>query len=266
MEIHKPKPVHNWRELLTEIGVVVIGVCIALAAEQAAEWVHWRNQVADARQDIATEMAFNVQGAIIRLKEQACVERRLDELGKILDTASGSGSLPPVGIISAPILRQWNSGVWESVLAAQVASHFPREDLSRLAGSYNFVQLANSEHISETEVWGKLSAIAGPGRRLDAASDAELRKELSLARQFERNLAGIALNILSSVKAQNLPYSRSELAAIAAIPGRSLTAFPICRPIGAVPPQYGESTFPKSPTALEEGVKLLPNFNSPAAE
>ena len=23
MEIHKPKPVHNWRELLTEIGVVV---------------------------------------------------------------------------------------------------------------------------------------------------------------------------------------------------------------------------------------------------
>lgn len=24
MEIHKPKPVHNWRELLTEIGVVVI--------------------------------------------------------------------------------------------------------------------------------------------------------------------------------------------------------------------------------------------------
>src|SRR6185437_9249744 len=33
VEIHKPKPVHNWREFLTEIGVVVIGVCIALAAE-----------------------------------------------------------------------------------------------------------------------------------------------------------------------------------------------------------------------------------------
>jgi N-acyl homoserine lactone hydrolase len=32
MEIHKPKPVHSWRELLTEIGVVAIGVAIALAA------------------------------------------------------------------------------------------------------------------------------------------------------------------------------------------------------------------------------------------
>ena len=33
MEIHKPKPVHNWRELLTEIGVVVIGILIALSLE-----------------------------------------------------------------------------------------------------------------------------------------------------------------------------------------------------------------------------------------
>ena len=34
MHPHKPKPVHNWREFLTEIGVVVIGVCIALGAAQ----------------------------------------------------------------------------------------------------------------------------------------------------------------------------------------------------------------------------------------
>ena len=97
MEIHKPKPVHNWRELLTEIGVVVIGVCIALAAEQAVEWVHWRNQVTEARQAIASEMAGNLTSAIARLGTQACVESRLDELGQILDSASRSGSLPPVG-------------------------------------------------------------------------------------------------------------------------------------------------------------------------
>src|SRR3954464_2108182 len=47
VEFHKPKPVHNWREFLAEIGVVVIGVCIALAAEQTVEWLHWRTQVAE---------------------------------------------------------------------------------------------------------------------------------------------------------------------------------------------------------------------------
>jgi hypothetical protein len=38
MDIHKPKPVHSWRELLTEVGVIVIGVSIALAGGQTMEW------------------------------------------------------------------------------------------------------------------------------------------------------------------------------------------------------------------------------------
>jgi hypothetical protein len=45
VEIHKPKPVHNWREFLTELGTIVLGICIALGGEQALEWNHWRNQV-----------------------------------------------------------------------------------------------------------------------------------------------------------------------------------------------------------------------------
>ena len=36
LEIHKPKPVHNWRELASEVGAVV-GIIIALSAEQLLE-------------------------------------------------------------------------------------------------------------------------------------------------------------------------------------------------------------------------------------
>jgi len=267
MEVHhKPKPVHSWRELLTEIGVVVIGVCIALAAEQAVEWVHWRNQVADARQAIASEMADNVRGSINRLREQACVDRRLDELGQILDAASRSGSLPPVGQIGEPSLQPWVSGAWESVVASQAASHFSRQELARLARSYNYVQLANGVHVSEAEVWGSLSAVAGPGRRLDPASEAELRKELSLARQYERNLSGLAFQILLSLKSQNLPYNQNELDAIAASRDHPLTASNslICGPIGAVPPQYGQSGYSERRNLLEDGIKLVPDAATPA--
>ncbi len=37
MDIHKPKPVHSWREFATEIGIVVIGIAIALGGEQIIE-------------------------------------------------------------------------------------------------------------------------------------------------------------------------------------------------------------------------------------
>jgi hypothetical protein len=36
MHIHKPKPLHGIREFLSEIGVIVVGVLIALGLEQAS--------------------------------------------------------------------------------------------------------------------------------------------------------------------------------------------------------------------------------------
>ena len=50
MDIHKPKPVHSWRELLSEVGVVVIGIVIALTGEQAVEAVHHAEQRHELRQ------------------------------------------------------------------------------------------------------------------------------------------------------------------------------------------------------------------------
>ena len=31
MDIHKPDPVHSWRDLAKEVGIIVLGVLIALA-------------------------------------------------------------------------------------------------------------------------------------------------------------------------------------------------------------------------------------------
>jgi len=57
MEIHKPKPIHNWREFLKELGTNALGVAIALAAEQTVEWLHWQDEVKAARASIRAEMS-----------------------------------------------------------------------------------------------------------------------------------------------------------------------------------------------------------------
>jgi len=36
MEIHKPKPIHNWREFIKEVGIIVLGACIVLSAASGA--------------------------------------------------------------------------------------------------------------------------------------------------------------------------------------------------------------------------------------
>lgn len=46
MDIHTPKhPAQTPREFLKEVGIIVLGVLLALGAEQTVEWVHWRQQV-----------------------------------------------------------------------------------------------------------------------------------------------------------------------------------------------------------------------------
>lgn len=40
MHIHLPKPLHGWRALIGEVGIIVIGVLIALGAEQVVTRVH----------------------------------------------------------------------------------------------------------------------------------------------------------------------------------------------------------------------------------
>ena len=49
MHVHLPKPFHGWREFIGEVGIIVIGVLIALSAEQFVEFVHDRAQAGTVR-------------------------------------------------------------------------------------------------------------------------------------------------------------------------------------------------------------------------
>jgi hypothetical protein len=45
MHFHLPKPLHGWREFTGEVGIIVIGVLIALGAQQVVEAAQWRSKV-----------------------------------------------------------------------------------------------------------------------------------------------------------------------------------------------------------------------------
>jgi hypothetical protein len=151
-----------------------------------------------------------------RLRVQDCIERRLDELGRILDEASRTGSLPPVGDIGIPPRRLWNTGAWDSVVASQTATHIPRQQLAGLASAYLFVHKNDDLGPLEARNWSELAAIMGPGRRLDPASEAELRKAIGMARGDSRIMAGLSLNLIRAINKQKLPFSQDDLKQITA--------------------------------------------------
>src|SRR5947199_153143 len=60
MHFHLPKPLHGWRALAGEVGIIVVGVLIALSAEQAVESWNWRSQAAEARSALRADVAMDL--------------------------------------------------------------------------------------------------------------------------------------------------------------------------------------------------------------
>ena len=264
MDVHKPKPVRNWRELFAEIGVIVLSVCIALSAEQAVEWWHWRGQVREAREVIATELATNLVVAVTRLRTGSCTERRLDELALILDAAAKSGSLPPLGDISMPPRTVWPNGAWESVVASQTASHFPRQQLANIAAAYKLTSRIEGSSLREIEDWNELYTMVGPGRRLDPASESELRKALTEARTNNRTIPALGLQVANLVKTLELPFSREDVARIetARRPSASVGPNDTCVPIGPAPSSYGNGPRVSGTVNRDDAVSQFPQFEA----
>ena len=265
MEIHKPKPVHSWREFLLELGTITLGVCIALAAEQTVEAIHWHNKVVEARAVIATELSHSVANAIERMAVERCGERRLDALAQILDSASRTGQLPPVGDIGMMPLRQWTSGAWDGVMASQTATHFPRQQLAGLAIIYGLVRKADVFAEPEVAAWTQLSAMSGPGRRLDPVAEDRLRAALGAARYFNRTRAALGANLIDQLRTQDIPFSKDDLAVIEEGKKRIVTNAAdraLCGPIGAAVKPYGQAPLGGVPEVMDKEMANLPDFGA----
>src|SRR3954468_4362612 len=80
MHFHLPKPLHGWREFAGEVGIIVVGVLIALGAEQVVESVHWRKSVSQMRQAMRSELGIDRKRLEINLAQDSCMNERLDAI------------------------------------------------------------------------------------------------------------------------------------------------------------------------------------------
>ena len=62
MDVHPPhEPVHTWRDALVHLGIVTVGLFIALSLEALVEFIHHRELVQEARENIRRELEVNHQ-------------------------------------------------------------------------------------------------------------------------------------------------------------------------------------------------------------
>jgi len=200
MDIHKPKAWHGWREFLKEIGTIVIGVLIALGAEQAVEQLHWSSEVRTARAALAAEMGHSNRHLAYRVAAEPCIARRLDALESIVERTARRDPVPQLGVVIPDIGNALNDSVWANYRAAQTLTHFDDKEQGQFGVYYMQIGSLRQFLDDETSTWDVLKVLQGDPSRLGPVDIAGLRVALQHARFDNALIASIAADELAAAR------------------------------------------------------------------
>jgi type II secretory pathway pseudopilin PulG len=156
MRFHLPRPLHGWRAFAGEVGIIVLGVLLALGAEQVVGSVHRAEQAHDAREAVRRELEFNLARLSSRADIQSCVDRRLAEVQALLDGAEASGTIRTPGWIGRPQFWTLQTARWDASSRAGEAALLSRDELGAFGLMYGWMADLGSEMSIEQGDWAHL--------------------------------------------------------------------------------------------------------------
>jgi hypothetical protein len=198
MHFHLPKPLHGWREFAGEVGIIVIGVLIALGAEQVLDNVRWHQKVDAAQRSIDFELNDELDyseeavalgrctGPFVDALESAILRHDAAAIGKLHDTR------PPF----EP--RPWRSTAWESSMSTGVADHFSQDQLDEYAFMFSSLQdiRRTQDAIINDFAEAATGRVGGPAdataTQLQLAAAERLRTQLNLESVIANTMIGTA--------------------------------------------------------------------------
>ena len=145
MEIHKPKPVHSWREFLSEICVIVTGIAIALGGEQLIEAIHWHHKVEATEASIKAELGNNLRWALMIKQNDPCAKEFLDTFQEAViandtPTISRLDALRNTDIGPFPP-GAWSSDTFKAALGSQVGDHLTEDRMVAYSREFMWIPL-----------------------------------------------------------------------------------------------------------------------------
>lgn len=160
MDIHKPKPVHSWREFVSEISVIVIGICIALLGEQIVEKIHERIVAGEAREQVEREMATDLAVLTNRTRSEPCIAKRIEELDRTL-AAAGTPAYVAPRWIGKPSAWDNQTARWQAASQSGRMALLTAREQGQISFIYSEIAALQLAQADEPEQWAHLAALQG---------------------------------------------------------------------------------------------------------
>jgi hypothetical protein len=162
MHFRLPKPLHGWREFAGEVGIIVMGVLIALGAEQVVETMHAHGEAAAAEQRIRQELADDSALEVERIAVGPCLTQRIGRIAQQLasGTTDWSGMLFPLTPERPMAMREiyhmpsrnWVTDAYREALARGDLNSLDPARRSQLAALYNQIAMLSDRNDTEQQL------------------------------------------------------------------------------------------------------------------
>lgn len=159
MHFHLPKPLHGWRAFGGEVGIIVVGVLIALGAQQLVEDRHQRSDAREARQSIQSELEINMARLASRSAQRSCILHRLAEVQSILDGAERGAPIITPNWVGRPQFWTMQSARWDAISQAGRAALLPPKELAAYGLMYTIMRDIGEVMTSEQADWARLRSL-----------------------------------------------------------------------------------------------------------
>jgi hypothetical protein len=216
MHFHLPKPLHGWREFAGEVGIIVIGVLIALSAEALVERFNEAEQLRQAEDRMTAEIRDDdLPQAFARAAIGNCNDLQLDAI----ESAIGTGDRKVIAALSSaytPPFRTWDDDAWKAAVASQALKYADGDRAFAWSGFYVGAPLMSQWTSDEQEALRQLRAKLGGSGPLTTIQQDRLFQLIATLRGTNKRMTGGSIASLAAAAALGISVRGGERSAILA--------------------------------------------------
>jgi hypothetical protein len=222
MHFHLPKPLHGWREFAGEVGIIVIGVLIALGAESLLEDWRWNDQVERSAGAFKLELKLAAGYSYERLTIRHCLQTRLSEIADRLAKSDRRWSGMPevfhgagtyystvLPVVYRPPNRTLLSDAWRNALANGTINHIDRKRAAILSAAYTAVDEYMRLEREEGDVATRLGPLGIDGS-MDARSKNEMLQTVALLDRLNDRMISSSQELIDTIRQAGLGYTSAD--------------------------------------------------------
>jgi hypothetical protein len=184
MELHHPAPIRTLKEFLTHLGIVTLGILIALGLEALVDALHHRKLAAEAVDGFRHELADNRAQVVEVLKGMPRLREQI-----LAQIAGLTAPAPPVGTTEAIkypgiSFNLMTTASWDTAIATQALNDIPYATAKRYSEAYGVLRLFVEEERVGFGTWQDLRIYGDDAARLSPEQRRALIEQLRRYENF----------------------------------------------------------------------------------